>query len=114
MIVARLSFYPLSIRVGNLLHLLNDSLESLRIVDGEVSENFTINLDAGLVERAHEYRVAHTLQTSGSVDTLNPQSAEVALLVSTVTICVCETFLPCVLGYGPHILAGSEIAACEL
>ena len=31
-----------------LLYLSNDSLESLRIVEGEVSEHLAVNLDAGL------------------------------------------------------------------
>ena len=94
-----------------LLYLLNDSLESLGIVDCEVSKNLTVDLDTSLVECTHENRVAHTLETCGSVDTLNPQCAEVALLVTTVAICICETLLPCVFGYGPNILAGTIVAA---
>ena len=53
-------------------------------------------------------------ETCSGVDTLNPQSAEVALLVATVTISVGETLLPCVLGNGPNILAGTEVAASKL
>ena len=33
----------------NLLHLVNNSLESFLIVDSEISKHLTIDLDAGLV-----------------------------------------------------------------
>ena len=97
-----------------LLYLLNDGLESLWVVDGEVGENLTVNLDASLVESTHQNRVAHTLETCSGIDTLNPQSAESALLVAAVTISVCETLLPGILGYGPNILAGTIVAASKL
>ena len=97
----------------SLLHLVNDGLESLRIVDSEVSENLAVDLDACLVESTHQLAVAHVRETSGSVDTLNPQSAEVAL-VTTVTISVGKTLLPSVLSYCPDILASSAVTFCEL
>ena len=37
-----------------LLNLLDDSLESGLVVHGEVSEDLAVDLDASLVERAHE------------------------------------------------------------
>ena len=97
-----------------LLHLLHDSLESLGIVHSEVSEHLTVDLDTGLAELAHENRVAHSLQTSGSVDTLDPQGTEVTLLITAITIGIGQTLLPCVLCYCPNILAGSEVAAGKL
>ena len=60
------------------------------------------------------HRVAHTLQACGSVDTLNPQRTEVALLGAAVAVSVCETLLPSVLGYGPNVLACAEITAGKL
>ncbi len=56
-----------------LLHFGNDSLESLRVVQSQVGEHLTVDLDTSLSQLTHEYRIAHTLLTSGSVDTLNPQ-----------------------------------------
>ena len=73
-----------------LLNLVNDSLESLRVVYSEVSENLTVNLDTCLVQSTHQLAIAHVLKTRSSVDTLNPQCAEVTLLVTTVTISVCR------------------------
>ncbi len=36
------------------LHFVNNSFESSGIVEGEVGENFAVDLDAGLVDEAHE------------------------------------------------------------
>ena len=65
---------------AGLLHFVNDSLESGGVVDSEVSENLTVQVDTSLVQSTHELRIAHTLKTGSGVDTLNPQCAEVALL----------------------------------
>lgn len=65
---------------AGLLHFVNDSLESGGVVDSEVSENLTVQVDTSLVQSTHELGVAHTLETGSGVDTLNPQCAEVALL----------------------------------
>ncbi len=98
----------------SLLHLAYDSLESLGVVHCEVGEHLAVDLDASLVKVTHQLRVAHAFETSGSVDTLNPQCTEGALLVTTVAVCIGQTFLPSVFGNGPHILAGSEIATRKL
>ena len=94
-----------------LLHFGNDSLESLRVVQSEVGEHLAVDLDTSLSQLTHEYRIAHTLLTSGSVDTLNPQGTEVALLVLTIAISVGKTLLPSVLGYCPNILAGTKVTS---
>ena len=95
-----------------LLYLSYDSLESLGVVDSEVSQHLAVDLDVCLVEFAYELRVAHTLHACSSVDTLNPQRAEVALLLTTVGESIGETLLPSILSYGPHVLAGTKVAAC--
>ena len=97
-----------------LLSLCYDGLESLGIGHCEVSENLTVDLDTCLVKTTHELRVAHAFETGSGVDTLNPKSAEVALLVTTVTESVGKTLLPSVLGNGPHVLAGTIVTAGEL
>ena len=97
-----------------LLHLGNDGLESLRIVQGEVGKHLTVDFDTSLCQSAHQLRVADTLHAGSGVDTLNPQSAEIALLVAAIAIGVGQTLLPGVLGYCPNILAGSKVAAGEL
>ena len=97
-----------------LLHLIHDSLESLRIVYSEVSEHLTVDLNACLVESTHQSRVAHVLQTCSSINTLNPQRTEVALFVATVTISIGQTFLPGVLCYRPNILSCTKVTLGKL
>ena len=96
-------------RTKLLLYLLNDSLESVRIVDSEVSKDLAVDLNTILVECAHKLAVAQVVKTSGSVDTLNPQSTEVTLLVSTVTISIGETLLISILRNCPDVLAGTIV-----
>ena len=97
-----------------LLHLVNDSLECIGIVNSEVSEDLAVDLDTSLVKSAHQLLVAHTLETCSSIDTLNPECTESALLVLAVAICIGETFLPSVLGNGPNVLTCAKVAACKL
>ena len=94
-----------------LLHLCYDSLESFGVVDCEVSQNLAVDFDSSLVEESHKLRIAQALKTCGSIDTLNPQCAEIALLVATVTESVGKSLLPSILGYGPNILACAEITS---
>ena len=98
----------------SLLYFLHDSFESLWIIHGKVGEHLTVNLNTSLSKLAHQYRIAHSLLACSCVNTLNPQGAEIAFLIATITIGVGQTFLPCVLGYCPNILAGSKIAAGKL
>jgi hypothetical protein len=97
----------------NLLYLINDGPESLRVVDSEVGKHLTVDFYSCLVESTHECGVAHILEACGSVDTLNPQRAEVAFLVTAVTISVGETLLPSVLRYRPNILSCTIISLGE-
>ena len=98
---------------SGIFHLFHDSLESLGIVHGEVGEHLTVDLDTGLVDQAHELGIGEILETSSCIDTLDPESAEVALFLLTVTISVSQTLLPGVLGYCPYIAAASIVTAGE-
>ena len=96
-----------------LFYFCYDSLESLGVVHCEVGEHLTVDFDASLVQATHELRVGKTLKTGGSVDTLNPQGAEVALLVAAIAESIGKTLFPSVLGNGPHVFAGTVITAGE-
>ncbi len=97
-----------------LLDGIDDSLKSLRVVHGEVSKNLAVETDILLRELAHELGIGNTVLTSGGVDSLDPEGAEVALLGLAVTVGVSQTFLVSVLCYGPDILSGEEITAGSL
>lgn len=94
-------------------NFVNDSFESFGVVEGEVGEDFAVDLDACLVDETHELGVAEVVHAGSGVDTLNPECAEIAFFVLTVTVCVSETLFPSVLGNGPYITAASEVAAGE-
>ena len=96
---------------AGLLNLCYDSLESLRVVDSEVSEHLAVDFDAGLVQQTHQLAIAEALHAGSGIDTLNPKGAEVALLGTTVAESVGETLLPSVLGNGPYVLAGTEVTS---
>ena len=97
-----------------LLSLGNDGLEGGGVVHCQVGKHLAVDFDAGLVQAAHQFAVGHTFQACGGIDTLNPQSAEVTFLVSTVAECVSQTFFPRILGNGPHVLACAIVATGQL
>ena len=72
-----------------LLHRVDHCLESLRVVQGEVSQHLTVETHVLLCESADELRVVHTVLTGSGIDTLNPKRTEV----------------------GPDILPGEEVTA---
>ena len=96
-----------------LTNLVADSLERCWIVHGEVSENLAVDFHTCLVDEAHKLAVRQTFKTGCSVDTLDPEGAEIALFLLAVAVGVGEAFLPCVLSYGPHITAAAVVATGE-
>ena len=99
--------------VLGVLHFVNHSLEGFGVVEREVGEHLAVDLDTCLMDEAHELAVGEVLGAGCSVDTLNPQGAEVALFVLTVAVSVGKTFFPGVLCNGPHIAAASEVTTGE-
>ncbi len=81
-----------------LLYGVNDLLERLRVVDGEVSENFTVKVDAFFLHTSNELRVGETKFARSVVDTGNPEGAEIALFVATITIRIAQSFDDALLG----------------
>ena len=77
----------------------------------EFGERLAVDFDTGGVDESHELAVGKVLLTSGGVDTLDPQSAEVAFFLLAVAVSVGKTLLPSVLGDGPHITTAAVIAA---
>ena len=92
-------------------YFVDDSFEGFGVVESEVGEDFAVDLDACFVEESHKFGVAQVVETSSSVDTLDPEGAEVAFFVFAVAVCVGETFFPSIFGNGPYVTAASEVAA---
>lgn len=97
----------------SLFCLIEDSLESLGVINSEVGENLTVDLDTLLVDEADELAVGETLETGSCIDTLNPKGAESLLLLLTIPVSIGLAFLPGVLGYSPDVLTTSEVTLSE-
>ena len=66
--------------------LFGHGRKCLRIAHGEVGQDLAIHLDAGLVETVNQLAIGKTVEPSGSVDTGDPQTAEIALAVAAVPV----------------------------
>ena len=89
--------------------MVDDGLESLGIVEGEVGEDLAVHLDTSLRQLVDELAVVHAVFAHGSVDTDNPQAAEFAFLVSSVAISVGLTLFVRVLRHSPDVLSRAEL-----
>ena len=97
-----------------LLYRVDDRLECLRIIHGKVRQHFAVETDVLLGEFTHKLRIREAVLTCGSVDSLDPESAEIALLGPAVTVCVGETLLIGVLRNRPNIPSRQEVTTGSL
>lgn len=92
---------PLKYRVGsretsalksNLrLDLLDYGCKCFRIMEGNVRQCLTVELNVMLLELIHEDGIAHTVFTDAGVDALNPQLAELTAAYPSMCIRVCAS-----------------------
>ena len=80
------------------------------VIEREVSQHLTVELDARFAALAHELGVAHTVLTRTGIDPLNPQRAELTLLELTANVSVQEALFDCVFGDSPYVFAGTVVA----
>src|SRR5262249_43831226 len=73
----------------------------------EVGQDFAIELDRGLLEPAHEHRVAHPAFARGRVDARDPQRAELALAHAPVAVGVLAGLHHGLFGYTEDVLAAA-------
>ena len=97
----------------SVLGLEYDGAECFGIVHRQIGKNFPVDFDACFVERTHEFRVGEAFETGGSVDTLNPQGAEIAFFRFPVAVSIGQTFFPSVFGNSPDIFTGTDVTACK-
>ena len=86
-----------------LFYRVDDGLECLWIVHGEVCKDLAVESYVLLCELAHELGVGHTVAACGSIDPLDPERTEFAFLGFTVTVSIGKTLLVGVLCYRPDI-----------
>lgn len=75
-----------------LLHGVNDCFEGVRVVDGKVSKDFAVEIDAFFLHSVDELGVGKTKFARSVVDTSNPEGTEVAFFVATIAVSVAERF----------------------
>ena len=69
--------------------------ERARVVDGHVGEDLAVDLDARLAQTLDETVVGDAVSAGGSVDALDPELAELALLGAAVAVAVAQRVLTC-------------------
>ena len=65
--------------VIRLLHLVNQGLEVLRLMDGHLGEHLPVDLNVVLLETGHEAGVVGSVGPAGSIDPGDPELAELTL-----------------------------------
>ena len=71
---------------GDLFSLLDDFGERCWFVDCEIGEDFAVDLDVVLFHAIYELAVTEAVFACGIVDAGDPESAQVALAITTVTV----------------------------
>ncbi len=65
----------------------------------QVGQYFTVDFNTGFLQTANKAAVRHAVDARTSVDTLNPQRAELALAVAAVTVRILAGFDNSLFGY---------------
>ena len=82
------------------------------MVHGQVCQHFAVELNVLCIEGSHKFRIRHAVLSGAGIDALNPQGAEVALLLASVAVLVLESLFEGIFGYGIDVFAPSEITFC--
>ena len=60
--------------------------KSGRFMHSQIGQNFTVNFNTGFTQPVDKLTIRQAMLTAGRIDTLNPQSAEIALAGATIAI----------------------------
>src|SRR3954462_5303484 len=72
--------------------LRNNSSKCYLIIYSQIGQNTTIQYDCSFFQASNQLAVRQAFSTRRSIDTSNPQSAEVTLLNATVAVSVLTSF----------------------
>src|SRR5690606_33377267 len=92
------------------LYLIDDSRKCRLIGHCHVCQNLAVELDGGFLQTVHEHAVGQAMLTGGCIDTGNPQCAEYAFLVATITIGILTCTHDRLLGNAEYLAAAAAIA----
>jgi hypothetical protein len=88
----------------------DDRLKASRIAQCDVCEHLAVELDACLLQTAHQLRVAHAHEASPRVDARDPKSAVVATALTTAAVSSCPS-VPDLLDRIAELTATREVKA---
>ncbi len=92
-----------------LKYRLNHLAEGLRVIHGQVGEDFAVQFNRRTVQFAHQFGIGQTLLTGCRIDTGNPKVAEMALLGFAIPVGIDQTFFDGVFGDREDRGTGGEI-----
>lgn len=81
-----------------LLHSVNDCFESFWLIDGEVSKNLTVKIDAFGFHTSDKLGVGKTKLARSVVDAGNPEGTKIALFVPTIAVSITKGLDDALLG----------------
>jgi hypothetical protein len=87
--------------------LIHQSLEGLGLVHGEIGEDLAVDLDPGPDEPADKSAVGEAIKPAGRVDALDPEGAEIPLLLFAADIIVLQRAVDRGVGRGDRVLAAA-------
>src|SRR5574343_508138 len=101
-------------RCGNLrsqlgLGLLGERRKSGLVKHGQVGQNLTVHFDGSLLQAVHEAAVGQTNFAGSGVDTGDPQSTELTLALTTVTVGILPGLHHRLLGDPVYVLATATV-----
>src|SRR5690606_31109482 len=92
------------------LSLVNQGLEGLRLVDGDVREDLAVNFDFRLAQTVDKSAIGQAVFAGCGIDALDPERTEIALLGPAIAIGVLACLLDRLIGDAEGILATAIIA----
>src|SRR5690606_28055956 len=92
------------------LGLFGQGGKARRVVHGDVRQHLAVQGDPGLQQAVHEAAVAHAAGARSSIDTRNPQGAEMALLLLAAAVGVLQGLGDGLLGNAEDLAAGVVVA----
>lgn len=90
----------------------NECAERLRVGYGEFAEHLPVDLDALLIDSAHEVAVPDAIVAAGRADSDNPELSEITLLLAAIAEGILPRLHHLLMSTLEDILLPTEIAGC--
>ena len=92
---------------------LSELCEALFISYSHISENLTVQINAGLLKTIHELAVGKTVQSCSCIDTSDPELTELTFSLLTTSVRRCQGTHYGLLSYTILFASGSSVTFCK-